>query len=541
MLRPKNLIRLLKTSIVYRSSFMVLTIALCVGGLFAAVTYLWESNTEQELVKNRMATLLSTVENTVSVACYLSDANLAKEVAQGLLKNEDVASIKIFSNQQVLSDLRKPTLTSKSNPLMSKLKTEFLIERPIYSPFNRSESVCQIELKPDMTFIRAQVNHKARFTALLLMLQALIMAGAVVVIVMVLITRPIKTISDRLHRLPVNANTKLPLPAGNQHDEIGQLVRDVNTLFSKLSHILDEERELRIQHQIGEKKFRTIFENSETGIFLLKPNGEVISSNPAYLRLFAMQADAPSDLIKNSLLHHLHEYALRLQGMLENALHEDQVSSEDFELEFGTPPQKKWINLVISSVENDILQGLVNDITERKQLEESANQLAMTDHLTGIANRLGFEKALSRLHFEMHAGLIMSFYVLMIDLDGFKEVNDKYGHDVGDKVLIYFTQVLSKIVRKSDFVSRTGGDEFVVILKDIDELEKVQQIAQKIIVEASQVIQFGDAVNIKIGASIGINQADTPDYDMAKILHEADEAMYQAKKAGKNQYCLYQA
>lgn len=84
------MLKLLRTSIVYRSSVLLLVIALCVGGIFAAITYFWESNTEQELAKNRMETLLSTVENTVSIACYLSDTNLAKELGQGLLKNEDV-------------------------------------------------------------------------------------------------------------------------------------------------------------------------------------------------------------------------------------------------------------------------------------------------------------------------------------------------------------------------------------------------------------------------------------------------------------------
>ncbi|WP_395008907.1 diguanylate cyclase [Undibacterium sp.] len=534
------MLNLLRTSIVYRSSFMVLAIALCVGGLFAVFTYRWESNTEHELASNRMRTLLSTVENTVSIACYLSDANLAKEVSQGLLKNQEVASIKIYSAQRILTELHKDKTTKNNKLLLPELKTYFLIQRPIYSPFNSKESVCHIELTPDVDFIRSQVDHKARFTALLLMLQALIMAGAVVYIVMYLITRPIKTISDRLHHLPPHANASLPLPAGNEKDEIGQLVRDVNTLFSKLFHILEDERELRMQHQIGERKFRAIFDNSETGIFLLNPNGEVISSNPAYRRLFALAPDVSADTIKNSLLSNLSDYALRLQGMLENAMHEDHVSSEDFAIEVGMPIQKKWINLVISAVENDILQGLVNDITERKILEESANQLAMTDHLTGVANRLGFEKAMARMQFEMHAAFISSFYILMIDLDGFKQVNDQYGHDVGDKVLCHFTQILSKIVRKSDFIARIGGDEFIVFLKEVDELNKIQNIADTIIEETSQIIRFGDAIHIQIGASIGINLVNTIEFEMATILNQADEAMYQAKRAGKNQYCVFQ-
>ncbi|MFZ6801294.1 diguanylate cyclase domain-containing protein [Undibacterium sp. Di24W] len=529
----------LRTSIVVRSSAIVLAITLFVGGIFAAFTYFWESNTERELVKNRMNSLLSTVENTVSIACYLFDANLAKEVAQGLLSNQDVASVKIYSEQQTLAALSKNKSVQEKGLLRLDDKSKLFIQRPLYSPFNPNELVCQIELTPDLIFIRGQINNKARITAYLLLLQALIMAGAVVYVVTYKITRPIKTISDRLHRLPPNANASLSLPAGNEHDEIGQLVRDVNTLFSKLFNLLEDERELRIRHQIGEKKFQAIFENSETGIFLLKPDGEVISSNPAYLRLFAIPLDADPSKIKHSLVNNLNEYALRLQSMLENASYAEQVASEDFMIEVGTSSQKKWINLVLSAVENGILQGLVNDITERKQIEESATQLAVTDYLTGIANRLGFEKAMARIHFEMHGGLINSFYLLMIDLDGFKEVNDQLGHEIGDKVLCHFSQLLTKIVRKSDFIARIGGDEFVVVLKDIDQLDKVQSIAEKITSSAAKVIIFENTTAIQIGASVGIAFASTPDFEQSTILAQADEAMYVAKKSGKNQYHIY--
>jgi len=227
--------------------------------------------------------------------------------------------------------------------------------------------------------------------------------------------------------------------------------------------------------------------------------------------------------------------------MLENATYAEQIASEDFLIVVGLPKQKKWINLVLSAVENGVLQGLVNDITERKQIEESVTQLAVTDHLTGIANRLGFEKAMARIHFEMHGGLLSSFYLLMIDLDGFKEVNDQFGHDVGDKVLCHFSQLLSKIVRKSDFIARVGGDEFVVILKDIDQLDKLKSIADKIVSSAAQSMSFENTDTIRIGASVGITLCSTPDFDQNELMSQADEAMYQAKKSGKNQYRIYAA
>ncbi|MBR7799094.1 diguanylate cyclase [Undibacterium fentianense] len=530
---------LLRTSIVYRSSALVLGIALFVGSIFAAFTFFSETNSEQDHVKIRMTSLLSTVENTVSIACYLSDANLAKEVGQGLLKNDELASVKIFSANTVLADLQKKHFSPQVKKLTPLMRAKLQIQRQVYSPFNPQEEVCQIEVIPDIEFIRHQVNQKALFTSCLLMLQTLIMAGTLVLIVMNLITRPIKNISDRLHHLAPDANASLPLPPGNERDEIGQLVRDVNTLFSKLFHILEDERDLRIRHQIGERKFRAIFDNSETGIFLLNSRGEVLSSNPAYARLFALPNTPDAATMQASLISRLSDYALRLQTMIEHAAHEDVVSSEDFAIEVGQPPQQKWINLVLSRVENDILQGLVNDITERKMREESANQLAMTDHLTGIGNRLGFEKAIARIQFEMHATLIKQFYILMIDLDGFKQVNDQHGHEIGDQVLIRFTQILTKLVRRSDFIARTGGDEFVVLLKNIEDVEKVKSIANKIIFEAGQTITFNGNVQIRIGASIGIRNVDMADFDLAKVLHQADEAMYEAKKSGKNQFCFY--
>lgn len=554
------MLNLLRTSIVLRSSFVVLVIALCVGGLFAIFTYAWESDSEQDLARARIGALLSTVENTVSIACYLSDANLAKEVGQGLLKNDDVAAIKITDIHKTLSELKKETNSDQSLGLATTLRNNTLIKRPVFSPFNPKEKVCDIELTPDFVFIQEQVNNKARITASLLMLQALIMAGALVYVVMSMITRPIKTISDRLHRLPPDTPSSLPLPHGNEKDEIGQLVRDVNTLFSKLFNIIKDERELRIEHQIGERKFRAIFDNSETGIFLLKKNGEIISYNHAYLRIFSIQSNEQNyeqisekdnkqiseqineqnnTQIRHSLNVSLDNYTLRLHGMMENASIGDNVSSEDFVIEVGDPPQKKWINLVLSEVEDGILQGLVNDITERKMIEESANRLAITDHLTGIANRLGFEKAMTRIEFEMQAKLTSNFFLLMIDLDGFKKINDDFGHEAGDKVLCNFAQLLAMIVRKSDCIARMGGDEFIIILKNIDQLEQAQVIAQKIIDDAARPYFLEKHMEIKIGASIGITCVSSPDFDITDVLHQADEAMYAAKRAGKNRFSLH--
>ncbi|MFZ6678151.1 diguanylate cyclase domain-containing protein [Undibacterium sp. Tian12W] len=533
------MLRLLRTSIVYRSAFIVLGIALLVGIFFALLSYHFSAQSEQEQARQRMQASLSTVENTASIACFVLDQNLAGELARGLLKNGDISRVQIISEGKVLAQAdKKPVKGSDQSALaiLPGISPSNQLVHEVYSPFNPKEKVCEIHLDPNIDFIRDQSTAKARFIVYLLLLQALAMACAVVYVVLTMITRPIKNISDRLHTLAPESGDKLGLPDGNEKDEIGQLVRDVNTLVASLLKTLNEERTLRMQHAIGEKKFQTIFENAETGIFQLNFSGELLSYNPAFLRMFSLDDHGGKDIIANALTSLLEGQELRLHLMIDAAINEARIMSDDFYIQLASSSSKKWINLVISPAEDGILQGLVNDITERKSQEESANQLAVTDHLTGINNRLGFEKEISRLSREYTNGNAQGFFLLMIDLDKFKQVNDSHGHTVGDQVLVHFSRLVSNTVRRSDFIARLGGDEFIILLKDLTHLEKAEEIAQKIITLASQPIVINETLCVQIGASIGISYTGPNEFDASDLLSQADAAMYEVKRSGKNAY-----
>lgn len=531
----------LNTSIVYRSTFIVLGIALLVGSCFALFSFYWASHKEQTQANNRMGTLLSTVESTTSIACYLLDANLASEVSRGLLKNEDVSSVRIFSGSTTLAQLSRDSGAQQaSSPTdMVRQDTATSTIRDVFSPFNLQEKVCQIELEPNLIFIKQQATDQARVIVYPLLLQTLLMASAVVYIVLTKITRPIKNISDRLHYLKPEEGAKLILPSENEKDEIGQLVRDVNGILEKFVNILGDERQLRITHEIGEKKFQTIFDNAETGIFLLKTSGEVISYNPAFLQLLAIDSPTPQENGNTALMNALEGQQLRLHLIIGKANSQGQAIAEDFSIDVGQPLRRKWLHVVISPVDDGVLQGLLNDITERKIREEEANQLAVTDHLTGISNRLGFDREMTRLSQEVRKGQLSGFFLLLIDLDEFKQINDRHGHDVGDHVLRHFTQLVTRILRKSDFVARLGGDEFTVILKDLQKAEKAQEIAKKIIEQTRLPVQIDQDISLEIGASIGITYVGYADFDKNDVLREADEAMYAVKKSGKNNYGFY--
>lgn len=185
--------------------------------------------------------------------------------------------------------------------------------------------------------------------------------------------------------------------------------------------------------------------------------------------------------------------------------------------------------------ENDVL---LRNLSEAKIQLETANkrlqQAATHDPLTNIANRnlfeLNFIDALS--HAEHEKNILALFY---LDLDNFKEVNDIYGHNAGDQLLLIVVARIKNILREKDIVSRLGGDELTVILEDINDLQTVADIAERICQAVSKPIKIDDA-EVQVHSSIGISIYPIDGTDMETLLRVADRAMYYVKDHGGNSF-----
>jgi diguanylate cyclase (GGDEF)-like protein/PAS domain S-box-containing protein len=163
------------------------------------------------------------------------------------------------------------------------------------------------------------------------------------------------------------------------------------------------------------------------------------------------------------------------------------------------------------------------DVTEQRRAEAALRQRAETDPLTGIPNRAAFESALAA-HLDADAGLGCG--LLFCDVDGFKAVNDTFGHGVGDQVLIGITERLRATVRDSDLVARLGGDEFVILLPGVGSIE-VRALAARI----ERVVRRPHPIAgemIRVGISVGVRVANAGD-EPAEVLEAADTAMYAVK------------
>ncbi|RYY93839.1 MAG: GGDEF domain-containing protein [Comamonadaceae bacterium] len=174
------------------------------------------------------------------------------------------------------------------------------------------------------------------------------------------------------------------------------------------------------------------------------------------------------------------------------------------------------------------------DITRQKREERRLVQLASLDPLTGLGNRSAFE---GRLHEAMDqcAMLGTAMALLYIDLDHFKQVNDRYGHPCGDALLRAVARRLSKSTRGTDFVARLGGDEFTVILQALNGPEDAARVARKILKALAEPFML-DERTLQVSASVGAACYSGGDLSADALIRRADEALYEAKGAGRNNF-----
>lgn len=175
------------------------------------------------------------------------------------------------------------------------------------------------------------------------------------------------------------------------------------------------------------------------------------------------------------------------------------------------------------------IMSIGRDITEQKEAEERIKQMVFYDDLTPLPNRrfleIQMEQAMVRA--KRHERLLA---VCMLDLDGFKPVNDTYGHEAGDEVLVTLGKRLPEALRKSDFVARLGGDEFVLLVEDLEDLEDLASVMEKVEDTITAPIPLSHGTNVQIGASMGVAIYPFVDADVGdKLLRLADQALYESK------------
>lgn len=297
----------------------------------------------------------------------------------------------------------------------------------------------------------------------------------------------------------------------------------------------------------SDERFRRIFDEGLIGKLLVAPDGVVTGANATATRLLGGQLD---NLVGSLLVDRF------VQATDRRAIGDLLTGSDNH--------KRLRAEMAVVSTTGQILSALVamswlvegsgqrhvlvqiEDVTARRVAEQRLAELALHDDLTGLANRrLLLERCVHAFTIARSARTSScSVAMLFIDLDGFKPVNDRAGHAAGDEVLRAVAADLLSAVRPTDTVARIGGDEFVVLLEQVESLEYARRVAERVTSLIRRWVEVGEPPALRLSASVGVAVADVSreiDLDPDQLLRRADAAMYRAKEGGRDRHDMFQA
>ncbi len=495
--------------------------------------YVYNNSYNEQVAHVRQATieLMQTVAEPATVAGYLNQEDMIRDVTDGLVKNSIVRYASLTTPQGInIFSGHPPSLELPA----------YTIEMTLTSPFAKGK-VGSLVVVQNKKLIEQRANRTGWINVLTLIFANILVVFFGAIFIYIFLTKAIKETGKQLHNITPGSTKQLDVPKRHRANEFGRLINDINYLLSKTKSTIDSERGLRQKVEDLEEKYRRIFEYACGAMIITTPTGEITMSNIAFEKLRQMTSNSRSS--KRNICQIFADTSL-VEEMLRTTVNSHQVVSNDL-LVYCNNQEEKWFHAVfLYSEEKEgesggTIEGILYDITERYILEQESQRQAERDHLTHLYNRQGVENKL-RKHLGRRKGE-EEMTLLMIDLDGFKQINDTYGHDAGDTILVEVAKRLKESCRETDTIARWGGDEFIIILYAGYEEEDCFAIGRKILKSLNAPIDIGNGNVGTVGASIGISTSQQGKFDKQRLLKNADKAMYETKKRGKNGICIYDA
>ena len=293
----------------------------------------------------------------------------------------------------------------------------------------------------------------------------------------------------------------------------------------------------------SEQRHKIIFQNSATAGIVWKKDYIITDWNKQATKLFGWSANEVIGKNFIDLLVPLNEKSnasKHINSFLEN--NDLYIFTNENVIKNGNSILCEWYNTQLvnseSKEELEVISSII-DITQRVENEKILNQLANYDALTNLPNRAYFETVLER-NYSLSKRNNTILGLAFIDLDGFKAINDTYGHHVGDFLLQEISKRFQNNIRKEDVIARIGGDEFALAFYISNENENYENFLNKLLYVISTPIKYTDTINLKVSASIGVSFYSSKNkVSIKELIKQADNAMYKVKKEGKNSFFVY--
>ncbi|KWS29071.1 EAL domain-containing protein [Pseudomonas syringae] len=319
---------------------------------------------------------------------------------------------------------------------------------------------------------------------------------------------------------------------------------DPNVLKPKVQTLLEQQRNRRALQQLSlelesARAFNaSVLANVAEGILVVDEAGTISFANPAICQLLNTSVD---HLRGTQVLDYIIEP--KVGHWLDSGFYQHYRKSDTYRVHDAILRTAQGTQLPVAlscaalPAEQKAMVLTVLDMSVVRDLYQQLEKQAVTDALTGLLNRRGLYQAVESMLLRNERA-DKYLVVLFMDLDGFKQINDTLGHEAGDQVLLWVAEQFKDSMRPYDVLARIGGDEFTVVIDGLDYPEQAAKIAEKLIERVSGRRQV-DGVEITLGASVGIATFPDCGSNLDGLLRAADIAMYEAKRAGRQQYRFY--
>ncbi len=526
---------------------ILVAVAMSLALVAAAAGYQWATRQADQSARAALDRLATVITNTVAAGAYAQDQVLLNELVNGIVNHPEADQAQVLdasgASIAYASDSRNPPAATPD--LMA--GGGILITRDLRSPFDPDEVLGRLVVHADERALVSRATQQAVLLALTLFGLILAMALVLNFVALRLLANPMARMARELTAMEPGTSNRVSVAATHAGDEIGTVVSAVNRLLDANQAALVRERDMRAEISRMEAQYRQIFDFTSAGIFVLTPQCRLINSNPAVSRVIGSSPEEMSKLRDSDFIQLVFSSPARVRQMVATAHQSGQTMSADVELR-RLDGQTRWVHCLISvqstgeNVSEDFIEGVIYDVTQRKTAESQANWQAEHDALTGLKSRAFFNTALAQ-YVDRARTIHAAVTLLFIDLDQFKSVNDTWGHEAGDKVLIEIANRLTSVIHRSaDLVVRLGGDEFTIVLEGIGaEDPLVRDLARRIVRLAAEPIDIGDGTRVRISASVGIASFPLHASSFDELLRAADQSMYEVKRKGRNAYRIADA
>ncbi|MEO0567234.1 MAG: EAL domain-containing protein [Pseudomonadota bacterium] len=553
---------------------ITLLLALVLGTVASVIQLTIDLAQQKDAVEISASEFLASIVPSAATAVYNFNDDAALQAVEGLFTQRAVTRVLIINEGEVMVDQSRgvertlPRIGSLTEPSLVELK------EPLFSPGDSAEIIGEITVTVDRTIVPPALVERMMMYFYLATLKNFVFGLILVWVVYGTLAGHIIELTARAARWrPGTGVLQPPQPPsflkGTEIDLLGQKIMELSRgaeaeirslaskrdkaqqnnsrLSKKSASLLEVVRKRNEKLATSSRIIQATFESIEQGVLVVDSDLTVLTFSKQYLRILELPDSAIKlgepledtfcrfcaygefDVREGETFRQAAQRRMEMLGAVRKAMAPNRY--------IRSRRDDRYVEAVSRILTDGGMVITITDVTEQERAKAEIERLAWTDKLTSLRNRNKFRSSVieaTNAADDADAKLA----VILIDLDRFKMMNDTYGHEAGDAVLVEVAQRIKKLLPKEELVFRLGGDEFAACLPFDGSVEKLKNLSRALIDSITKVIVFEDR-ELAVGASIGL--AYFPDHDRLpeELLRKADIALYEAKEAGRGQYRIY--